>query len=94
MRAYYSPYDAVLLCQLYGPMGRLPAEISAFVRDLMEESDRVEASVPEQASPVHHALHDLLIAKATGLITKKGTKWQIPRWRPAAPTRWGGSAMP
>lgn len=57
-RAYYSPCDAVLPCQLYEPMSRLPAEIPAFAQDLMRESGRVEASLPEQAPPVHHVLHD------------------------------------
>ena len=55
------------------PMSALPAEIPAFVRDLMQESDRAGASLPEQAPPIHHALHDArhdrLIAKAVGLIS-------------------------
>jgi hypothetical protein len=70
--AFYSPYDAVVLCQLYGPMNALPAEIPMLTRDLMQEADRTRTHLPEQAPPVHHALHDArhnrLIAQAIGLI--------------------------
>lgn len=70
--AYYSPYDAVVLCQLYGPMNALPAEVPMFTRDLMQEADRTGTGLLEQAPPVHHALHDArhdrLIAQAIGLI--------------------------
>jgi len=70
--AWYSPYDAVVLCQLYGPMSTLPAEVPMFTRDLMQEADRTGVTLPEQAAPVHHALHDArhdrLIAQAIGLI--------------------------
>jgi hypothetical protein len=70
--AWYSPYDAVVLCQRFGPMSALPAEIPMFIRDLMQEADRAVITLPEQAPPVHHALHDArhdrLIAQAIGLI--------------------------
>jgi hypothetical protein len=70
--AYYSPYDAVVLCQLYGPMSDLPPDIPAFTRDLMQEADRHGTVLPAQHPPVHHALsdarHDLRIATAIGLI--------------------------
>ena len=70
--AWYSPFDTVVLCQLFGPMSDLPAEIPAFTRDLMQEASRVSATLPSQQPPVHHALsdarHDLLIATAIGLI--------------------------
>ena len=59
------------LYQLSSPMSDLPAEIPMFVKDLMQESQRAPA-LPEQAPPVHHALHDArhdpLIAQAIGLI--------------------------
>jgi hypothetical protein len=62
----------VVLCQLYGPMNSLPAEIPMVTRDLMQEADRTGTALPEQALPVHHALHDArhdrLIAQAIGLI--------------------------
>jgi hypothetical protein len=70
--AYYSPYDAVVLCQLYGPMSELPPEVPMFTRDLMQEADRIGGTLPEQAPPAHHALldarHDRVIAQAIGLI--------------------------
>ncbi len=70
--AWYPPFDAVVLYQLYGPMSGLPAEIPMFVKDLMQESGRVAAALPQQAPPVHHALHDARhdrrIAQAIGLI--------------------------
>jgi hypothetical protein len=72
--AWYSPFDAVVLCQLYGPMSDLPAGFPAFTRDLMQEADRVNADLPQQDPPVHHALadarHDLRIAAAIGLIER------------------------
>jgi hypothetical protein len=70
--AWYSPYDAVVLCQLFGPMSALPPEIPRFTRDLMQEANRSGITLPEQAPLVHHALHDArhdrLIAQAIGLI--------------------------
>src|SRR5690348_269177 len=66
--ACYSPYDAVVLCQLYGPREALPAEIPMFTRYLMQEAGRTGITLPEQAPPVPHALHDAqhnrLIAQA------------------------------
>jgi hypothetical protein len=41
--AWYPPFDAVVLYQLYGPMSGLPAEIPMFIKDLIQESDRVAA---------------------------------------------------
>jgi hypothetical protein len=43
-----------------------------FTRDLMQEADRTGTALPEQAPPVHHALHDARhnrrIAQAIGLV--------------------------
>jgi len=50
--AYYSPYDAVVLCQLYGPMNALPAEIPMFTRDLMPRG-RPGRDRPPGAGPAH-----------------------------------------
>jgi 8-oxo-dGTP pyrophosphatase MutT (NUDIX family) len=87
--AWYSPFDAVLLCRLYGPMSDLPAEIPAFTRDLMQEADRLGTSLPEQNVPVHHALsdarHDLRIAAALGLIERSRAHLQAPARAVAAP---------
>jgi hypothetical protein len=49
-------------------MNALPAEIPMVTRDLMQEADRTGTGLPEQAPPVHHALHDRHIAQAIGLI--------------------------
>lgn len=69
--AFYPPFDTIL-CQLFGPMSELPAEIPAFTRDLMQEAQRQNAVLPAQHRPVHHALsdarHDLRIAAALGLV--------------------------
>jgi hypothetical protein len=88
--AWYSPFDAVLLCRLYGPMSDLPAEIPAFTRDLMQEADRLGASLPEQNAPVHHALsdarHDLRIATALGLIERPRARSEARSRAPHEPS--------
>lgn len=70
--AFFSPYDAVVLCQLYGPMSAVPDEVPAFVKDLMQEAERSGAALPRQEPPAHHALHDArydrLVAQSIGLI--------------------------
>ena len=42
-----------------------------FTRDLMQEADQTGVTLPEQARPVHHAMHgarhNCLIAQAIGL---------------------------
>lgn len=54
--AYFSPFDTVVLCQLFGPMSDLPPEVPGFTRDLMQEADRCGKPLPIQRPPVHHAL--------------------------------------
>jgi hypothetical protein len=53
-------------------MSALPAGIPMFTKDLTQEAGRAGTALPEQAPPVHHALHDgrhdRLIAQAIGLI--------------------------
>jgi 3' exoribonuclease, RNase T-like len=74
--AYFTPFDTIVLCQLYGPMSDLPPEIPGFTSDLRQEARRAGTLLPAQAPPVHHALsdarHDLAIATAIGLITPSG----------------------
>lgn len=69
--AYFSPFDTVVLCQLFGPMSDLPPEVPGFTLDLMQETRRHEGPLPAQPPPVHHALHDArhdrLIATTIGL---------------------------
>ena len=71
--AYFSPFDTIVLTQLYGPLNDLPAAIPAFTHDLMQEARRHQAAAPSQQPPVHHALHDArhdrAIAAAIGLIS-------------------------
>lgn len=70
--AYFSPFDTVVLSQLYGPMSELPTSIPGLTRDLMQEAQRHRVDLPKQTAPVHHALndarHDLAIARAIGLV--------------------------
>ena len=44
------PFDTVVLCQLFGPMSALPAEVPAFTRDLLGR-DRRPGPGPPQARP-------------------------------------------
>lgn len=75
--AWFSPFDTIVLCQLFGPMSDLPPEIPAFPMDLMQEARRHDGQLPAQRPPVHHALHDarhdLLIAATIGLSAKEPT---------------------
>lgn len=70
--AYFSPFDTIVLTQLYGPLSDLPPVIPGFTQDLMQEAYRSGTATPEQKPPVHHALHDarhdLAIAVTIGLI--------------------------
>jgi hypothetical protein len=65
--AYFSPFDHVAMCQLYGPMNHLPKEIPPFTRDLMQEADRQETPLPQQdPKTVHHAGADAHHAAVIG----------------------------
>ena len=61
--AYYAAYDHVALCQLWGPMMKLPAGVPMWTNDLQQEAARLERLLgadiekPEQAAE-HHALAD------------------------------------
>lgn len=69
---YFSPFDTIVLTQLYGPFSQLPPAIPAFPRDLMQEAHRRRRPIPTQQPPIHHALHDarhdLAIASSIGLV--------------------------
>lgn len=69
--AWYSPFNAVALCQLCGPMSDLPARVPACTRDLMQDADWVNVVLARQELAVHHALagarHDLRIAATMAL---------------------------
>lgn len=74
--AYYSAYDHVALCQLFGKMIDLPHGIPMYTHDLKCELMRHENEglyIPPQAKGHHNALedarHNLLMAKYLGLVT-------------------------
>ncbi|MFF3665494.1 hypothetical protein [Microtetraspora malaysiensis] len=76
--AYFSPFDHLNLCQLYGPMNSLPTAVPTFTRDLMQEAQRTAVPLPLQTAPIHHALadarHDYEIAVSIGLINPASKK--------------------
>lgn len=64
--AYYSAYDHVALCQLYGRMLDLPSGFPMFSYDLKAEIMRLgNPRVPEQATGLHNAYMDALWNKET-----------------------------
>lgn len=57
--AWYSAYDHVVLCQLFGAMVDLPDGIPMFTNDLKQECMRLgDPRLVEQASGKHNALAD------------------------------------
>lgn len=65
---WYSDYDHVCLCQLWGSMADLPDGIPMYTRDLKQECDRLgNPPLPEQSVGEHNALadarHNLLRAR-------------------------------
>lgn len=64
--AYYSAYDHVALCQLYGRMLDLPTGFPMFSYDLKAEIMRLgNPRLPEQATGAHNAYMDALWNKET-----------------------------
>jgi hypothetical protein len=56
---YYSAYDHVALCQLFGTMMDLPKGWPFYTRDLKQWCDALSnPSLPEQGKGEHHALAD------------------------------------
>lgn len=57
--AYYSAYDHVALCQLFGSMAELPSGIPMWTHDLMQlhEQHRV-VPLPPEPENLHHAMAD------------------------------------
>jgi len=57
--AYYGAYDHVALCQLWGPMMRLPKGLPMFTLDLKQEAVRLgDPELPAQDGAEHNALED------------------------------------
>jgi Predicted exonuclease of the beta-lactamase fold involved in RNA processing len=64
--AYYSAYDHVALCQLFGRMIDLPNGIPMYTNDLRSEIQRMgNVRVPEQLGGHHNALADATWNKDT-----------------------------
>jgi len=64
--AYYSAYDHVALCQLFGRMIDLPSGFPMYTNDLKSEIMRLgNPRVPEQATGAHNAYMDALWNKET-----------------------------
>lgn len=57
--AYYGAYDHVVLCQLFGSMGELPAGIPMFTHDLQWLVEQhPEKQLPPEPVDAHHAMWD------------------------------------
>jgi len=56
---YYSAYDHVALCWLFGPMVSLPAGMPMYTRDLKQWCDQLgNPALPKQGKGAHNALAD------------------------------------
>jgi hypothetical protein len=56
---YYSAYDHVVLCQLFGPVVNLPKGMPMFTYDLKQMCNQLgNPKLPEQGKDEHHALLD------------------------------------
>lgn len=56
---YYSAYDHVALCQLFGTMMDLPQGFPMYTRDIKQWCDALgNPQLPKQAEGEHNALHD------------------------------------
>jgi hypothetical protein len=71
---YYSAYDHVLLCQLFGPMGSLPKGFPMWTNDIQQEHQRLLRAgthptgvLPEQPTGQHNALED--------------ARWNMQAWK-------------
>jgi hypothetical protein len=61
---YYSAYDHVVLCQLFGSMSELPPGIPMWTHDIMALIEtRSHYILPPDPEPNHHALYDALWTK-------------------------------
>lgn len=79
--AYYSDYDWVALCQLYGRMVDLPDSWPMFCRDVKQLCvDRGNPELPPREGTEHHALQDARWARDA---------WEFLSVRPEAlPSAW------
>ncbi|WP_462188638.1 MULTISPECIES: polyadenylate-specific 3'-exoribonuclease AS [unclassified Frankia] len=78
--AWYGAYDHVVLCQLFGRMPALPAQLPRFTRDLRQLWEEVGRPVlPAPPPNAHDALADAL--------------HNLARWRVLAPLRAQAAAV-
>lgn len=57
--AYYSAYDHVVLCQLFGSMADLPPGIPMWTHELQQVIEmEPEVQLPTEPQVAHHALYD------------------------------------
>ena len=71
--ADWGAYDHIVLCQLWGPMVRLPNGIPMFTHDIEQAIEQVPGFVkPQQAEGQHNALedarHNMAVLKALGVV--------------------------
>lgn len=75
---YFSDYDWVIFCQLYGAMVTLPPTFPNYCRDLKQEMWRLELAKPviEGCGPAHNALSDARWNRAlyNWMVEKKGLR--------------------
>jgi hypothetical protein len=56
---YYSAYDHVVLCQIFGAMVNLPKDWPMYTRDIKQLADQLgNPQLPPQETTKHHALND------------------------------------
>jgi hypothetical protein len=86
---WYSAYDHVALCQLFGRMVDLPEGWPYFTRDLRQLADLVgNPKMPEQSQKEHHALHDAFwIREAHRYVTSLFTPERVFGLNPNAAAR-------
>lgn len=57
--AYYSAYDHVVLCQLFGSMAELPAGVPMFTHDVQQLIEmHPDVVLPSEPWKIHHAMDD------------------------------------
>jgi len=61
---YFSSYDWVVFCQLFGPMIALPKGFPMYCRDIKQCADQLgDVRIPKPEVEIHHALTDALWVK-------------------------------
>jgi hypothetical protein len=84
---YYSAYDWIVLCQLYGTMMDLPKGWPMFCRDIKQECSRLgNPSLPIQGKSEHNALADArwnreawdFLATIRDSWTAAAENWDVP----------------